>query len=427
MRKRKVQFTGVRIEGFRSCERTTFNPSIRLSALVGPNGAGKTNVLQAITLLTGGRPRRRPGVHGIGDAASSTCRIVAEFQVGRTTVLLRSTLRYSLDEESREIVVGSREEWREGRLASANKRTADWIEIPLEYVAFAYGEPDNSIGRDAREFKRLRRFGYVYDRMSKARKKEFDRLFDLAQRVFEFRTRIGYYSASQFTNPARCPSFFEIDEKRDLVAGGARFREHQKFLLDLYRLWHADSDLYAAYLHLVGKNGLRLISSIHWKEVKVASSQVDVRTGGKIERKRRQRLLVVPSIKSGVDRLSFNQLSEGTFKSLALIFYLITDNSDLLLVEEPEVCVHHGLLTSIVELIKSQSSQKQIIFSTHSDFVLDQLEPANVFSVAKTESHGTTVKSLANDLPAKKFAELREFLRESGNLGDLWRQGGLDD
>ncbi len=52
-----------------------------------------------------------------------------------------------------------------------------------------------------------------------------------------------------------------------------------------------------------------------------------------------------------------------------------------MILEEPEVCIHHGLLDSILDLILESSEKKQIIISTHSDFVLDKLDPENVFMV----------------------------------------------
>ena len=66
-------------------------------------------------------------------------------------------------------------------------------------------------------------------------------------------------------------------------------------------------------------------------------------------RKKKEGLLVIPTMVVKGLRLGPSQLSEGTFKSLALLYYLLSDTSPLMLVEEPEVCVHHGLLTSILE------------------------------------------------------------------------------
>jgi len=243
--------------------------------------------------------------------------------------------------------------------------------------------------------------------------------------ALEFRNRISYYSASQFTNPGRCPSSIEIDEEGDLLRPLSRRREHERFLLDMYRLRESNPAAYSAYISLVGKHGLKLISTIFWKQVKIASSQIEVRTGGKVVKRKRKRVLVVPSVQTGSDRLSFSQLSEGIFKTLALIFYLMTDDNDLLLIEEPEVCVHHGLLASVVELIKDQSVKKQIIFSTHSDFVLDQVKPEQVFSVVRNDQKGTLVRSVGTGYPKATIEALREYLKTSGNLGEFWRQGGL--
>ena len=119
-----------------------------------------------------------------------------------------------------------------------------------------------------------------------------------------------------------------------------------------------------------------------------SSSDYSVRVGGTVEVRRRHQLLVIPQFRIGKRQLSPNQLSEGTFKTLALLFHVMTEDSTALLVEEPEVCVHHGLLSSILELIKSYSQHKQMILSTHSDYVLDQVKPENVYRVASKNRPG---------------------------------------
>jgi hypothetical protein len=91
-----------------------------------------------------------------------------------------------------------------------------------------------------------------------------------------------------------------------------------------------------------------------------------------------------------------------------------------------EVCVHHGLLSSIIELIKTYSREKQIILSTHSDFVLDQIEPRHVYRVRRDPRTGTSVTQIAKALPAKELIALRQYLDTQGNLGEYWRHGGLD-
>ena len=85
----------------------------------------------------------------------------------------------------------------------------------------------------------------------------------------------------------------------------------------------------------------------------------------------------------------------------------------------------NGLLKSIVDLIKSYSTTKQIVISTHSDFVLDSLAPENVFLVRKEHRLGTKIKPVSKTLSAQDYAALKTYLAESGNLGEFWRHGGL--
>ncbi len=91
------------------------------------------------------------------------------------------------------------------------------------------------------------------------------------------------------------------------------------------------------------------------------------------------------------------------------------------------MCVHHGLLSSIIELIKLSSVRKQIILSTHSDYVLDQVAPENVYRVRFERLTGTTVSHIPESMTAIELHALREYLEQQGNLGEYWREGGLGD
>jgi len=245
--------------------------------------------------------------------------------------------------------------------------------------------------------------------------------------IAEYRSRISYYSASQFTNPSRCPSSFEIDENGDLREVSLERNEHLRFVYDLYRLSVSDDHAYKQYLSIVGRGGIGLVEKFMWRQIKVSSSTIEVTSGGKVVKERRERLLIIPNVYIKKSHLSFNQLSEGTFKTLALLFYLVTDKSGLLLIEEPEVCVHHGLLTSVIEIIKSFSAEKQILCSTHSDFVLDSLDPEQVLTVRNEGKAGTTIRSISQSVSRKKYQALKEYLRTAGNLGEYWRAAGFEE
>ncbi|MFH1300664.1 MAG: AAA family ATPase, partial [Planctomycetota bacterium] len=162
------------------------------------------------------------------------------------------------------------------------------------------------------------------------------------------------------------------------------------------------------------------------KEILTSSIDYKVRTGGGVHELKREKILVVPQFVIGRNNLSPSQLSEGTFKTITLLFYLMTEQSSALLIEEPEVCVHHGLLSSIVELIKTYSKHKQIIVSTHSDFVLDQVEPRNVYKVERDPEAGTRVSQITKSMSANELAALKKYLKTEGNLGEYWRHGGFE-
>ena len=244
--------------------------------------------------------------------------------------------------------------------------------------------------------------------------------------ISELTSSITYYSASQFTDPSKCPASLEIDEEGALRQSFFRHNEHARFIYALYQQYKKSSKVYDQFLSIIGKTGVKLVDSIKFNEVKVPSRAVEVKTGGKVIKKAKQTLVVIPSFIIGKTKLSPNQLSEGTFKTLAIVFYLITDKSKILLLEEPEVCVHHGLLATVMELIKTFSSKKQIIITTHSDFVLDMLEPENVFIVQYLKDQGTVVKHIPKSFSKTNYKALKEYLNTSGNLGEYWRHGGFD-
>ncbi len=246
-------------------------------------------------------------------------------------------------------------------------------------------------------------------------------------KVIRFCSGIRYYGASQFTNPSACPVSFEI-EMEGTRSRPSRLRGHAKVLYQMY-LAKKDpaGDKYEQFVAMVGPKGLRLIDDISFREFATSSIDYDVRVGGKLVKRRLHKLLIIPRFRIGRHRLSPNQLSEGTFKTLALLFYIMTEEGKALLIEEPEVCIHHGLLASILELVRDYSTSKQMIVTTHSDYVLEHVSPENVFQVRRDKLAGTIVKHITKAMTRGEYSALRHYLETEGNLGEYWREGGLDD
>lgn len=415
MARNDVRIEHFRVRGYRSCLTTSLKPTPALTVLIGRNGSGKTNVLQALVLLGSvGVPRhRRPRT----ESRPSRCFLQAAFNVRGKVIPYRAWVSYVTNERNEDEVVHAREQW---NFREVNN-TDQWQEIPSGFLhepLFIHRRfiAPHATGRLGRNFQLA--LDKPYSVLPK-------KVIDTMQAIGRFISQITYYSASQFTNPSRCPSSFEIDEDGDLRAP-QRITEHLRFMFDLYKASTSEPLLYEQYMSIVGRNGLSLIDWLTWRKARVASSVVEVTSGGKLIRERRERVLIIPNVHIGRSHLSMNQLSEGTFKTLALLFYLVHDRSGLLLVEEPEVCVHHGLLRSVMEIITRFSRDRQIICSTHSDFVLDLLRPEQVMIVRNEGIRGTQVKSVSQRMSVKELAALRDYLSTEGNLGEFWRHGGLE-
>lgn len=403
----------ITIENYRSCLRTTIDLHPELSVLIGPNGSGKTNILQGMMFLH--KMSQRGDNHGFGqDRITVSSRIRAEFCPSKYKANLKAAIDSYTDESNNDVMVSSRQKWELKRSDGEKAK----FELPISMASFI------NAALQGRYYGYVRRGGSV----TLLRRGTVPKwTIPAMERIAKFCKGIRYYGASQFTNPGACPASFQIEQEEG-YRRPIRLRGHAKVLYDMYSASKAKSSgSYQQFLEVVGPRGLRLIDDLGFREVPTSSVDYSVRVGGKIETRRRHKLLVVPQFKIGKQKLSPNQLSEGTFKTLALLFHVLTEDSTALLIEEPEVCVHHGLLSSILELIKSASKSKQMIISTHSDYVLDHVGPENVYRVKFEKNSGTTVSPIAKTMTAREFAGLREYLEKEGNLGEFWREAGFGD
>ena len=400
------------ISNYRSCLETSFELQPDLSVLIGPNGSGKTNVLHALLLLR--ELNAEPAIRPHDEPAVDKSRLKVKFQVEDKTATLTSEVELFTDDKNSDRIVNSEESWYARELTK--KRTR--IKIPLWLGR--YLDKSSPEGSTRMHF-RARNYFYEYNKTSLP-----DSFVPFLISVSRYLSDIKYYSASQFTNPSRCPVSFLVETGRRL-ARGTSLGGHGKFLFDLFREYQErETSNYEKFLGVIGREGIGLVDRIDFKEILTSSIEYSVRSGGRVRKEKREKVIVIPQFIIGRNSLSPSQLSEGTFKSITLLFYLMTERSSALLIEEPEVCVHHGLLSSIVELIKTYSRQKQIVLSTHSDFVLDQIEPRHVYRVTRDPRTGTSVTQLAKALPAKELSALKQYLDTQGNLGEYWRHGGLD-
>lgn len=401
-----IKIKRIDIENYRSCIRTRVDIATDLTTLIGINGVGKSNILNSIQLLKGINRNRYFHQKNLKDALSHS-KIDIRLNIDETNYHLQADIYYDIDETNTEEIYSA-----ELKIKNLSTKKSKWIDIDADLYRFV-----DYAGRTNKQIDIPTAFPH----------KNFDATeAKIAVKVITYLTNISYYSATHFSDPTKCPNSLELEDGRPMRT----YRKpttHDQFIFDLYKSYKYENNSFSRYLNTVGQEGIGLIGDIKFSDYDLPSNSIKVRSGGRVQTIEKIKNIVIPSIILDNLILSPNQLSEGTFKTLALIFYILNDESELLLIEEPEVCVHHGLLSSIIELIRIQSKHKQIFISTHSDYVLDKVKPENVVLVTKNQNTGTIAKPLTKSLSKNDFQALKDYLRDSGNLGEYWKEGGFEN
>lgn len=400
-----MKINKLEISNYRSCINTKLILEKNLTALIGINGVGKSNILYGFQLFNKIKNTRRFLYSKRLEGLSNT-KINLEIELNNKKVIIRADFYYETDERNIDDVIFTDIKY---RYEGDNARI--WTKIsPVVYDVVDYYKNKN-----------------IHNKTQLPKELQTNKIeFETA--LIKSLSNISYYSATQFSDPSKCPVSIESNDfniSSRLKANNI----HQKFINDLYNVFSSskNSNTYNLFINTVGTNGLNLIDDIDFNVHEIPSSSYKVKTGGEIKKIDNLKQIIIPSILIDGLRLSPNQLSEGTFKTIALVFYILNDNSEVLLIEEPEVSVHHGLLNSIIELIKQQSKYKQIIISTHSDYVLDMLSPENILLINKSLNFGTKAQLLTKALSKNDYEVLKNYLENSGNLGEYWKEGGFDN
>lgn len=404
----------INIKNYRSCADVELSPNKELSVLIGPNGSGKTTVLSAIRLLIS--LFKFDDMNFDNDSSiddSTACTIKVVYDDDGKKIIHTAIMNIMTNEKNEDVIIQAKESWYLFDINGSKKK----LKYPNYFIQHIYKHLMRSEDSRVKIVSQLKNKGLTQE------------AFEAIDKIANFIKSISYYSASQFTDPSICPISFEVEKNPSKFKKRSEENNstHKKWLLDMYYESKKNNDVFNDFISLIGSDGINLIDKITFKEYETSSPMYSVSTGGKFKRTEKTNILVIPSFSINGYNFSPNQLSEGTFKTLALIFYILSDKSKVLLIEEPEVCVHHGLLKSIITLIKSLSKDKQIIFSTHSDTILDSLEISSIFSVSKNKERGTLIRKLSQSMDKDELLALKNYLENEGSLGEYWKHGDLEN
>ncbi|MGB0564622.1 MAG: AAA family ATPase [Spirulinaceae cyanobacterium] len=145
--------------------------------------------------------------------------------------------------------------------------------------------------------------------------------------------------------------------------------------------------------------------------------------GTKVPYQEQQELIgkeVVLDMKSG-DRIPGHALSEGTILTLGLLTVLMSpQRPNLILLDDIQQGLHPKaqleLMTVIKEIIQ-ENPELQIIFTTHSPYILDELKPSQVH-VLNTDEKGYTLSKRLDEHPDIEWA------MKTLTTGEMWDAEG---
>ncbi len=113
------------------------------------------------------------------------------------------------------------------------------------------------------------------------------------------------------------------------------------------------------------------------------------------------------------------RLSDGTLRWLSLLTILLhPEPPPLVCIEEPELGLHPDMIRPLVKLLVNASERMQLIVTTHSDAVVDELSGTPEAVIVCEKHEGSTA------LKRHTQEELAEWLSRY-TLGQLWRTGEI--
>lgn len=116
--------------------------------------------------------------------------------------------------------------------------------------------------------------------------------------------------------------------------------------------------------------------------------------------------------------------SDGTLMVVAILVLLLSPekNCPLICIEEPENCLHPKALKTLLAYLKQKTTDFQLLITTHSPFLINQVNPEDV-TVARVNDDGSTHFEKINNIK-----ELHRKLRKGFiSFGDMLETGFEED
>ena len=123
--------------------------------------------------------------------------------------------------------------------------------------------------------------------------------------------------------------------------------------------------------------------------------------------------------------LYWEQLSDGTRRLFYIFFSILNSNSKLIFLEEPELGIHPHQLSRLMDFLREQSRSKQIIISTHSPQVLNELKEDELDRIIVTRYEGAERGTQMYHLSEEEKGYALDYMKNGAFLSDYWVQSGF--
>ena len=123
--------------------------------------------------------------------------------------------------------------------------------------------------------------------------------------------------------------------------------------------------------------------------------------------------------------LYWEQLSDGTRRLFYIFFSILNSNSKLIFLEEPELGIHPHQLSRLMDFLREQSRSKQIVITTHSPQVLNELKEDELDRIIVTRYEGAERGTQMYHLSEEEKGYALDYMKNGAFLSDYWVQSGF--
>ncbi len=360
-----------------------------LNVIIGPNGSGKSNLIDAISLLQAAPTalavpiRKGGGVRdwlwrGTDELPTASLEVITPPALGGN-MDLRYQVAFTASNQRFEIVDESLEN---------SQPYADQTE-PYFYYRYQNNHPVlNNIEKQKRTLKREE---IDPEQSILSQRKDPDQLPELTWLGKQF-ADIRIYREWSFGRNALLRQPQSADAPNDYLAEDC---SNLGLVLNKLRLMN----------NKVKKRILELMSEFY-----EGIEDFDVKVeGGTVQIFLQEGDFMVPA----------TRLSDGTLRYLSLLAILCNpDPPPLICIEEPELGIHADIIPKLAKLLKEASQKTQVIVTTHSEVLVDELSDIpEAILVCEKHNGCTQLRRLEKDM--------LEVWLERYSLGELWRKGEI--